>query len=85
MTFRLEKKTSNQLQTTFHVINGKGDLCGSINVKNSEADDLLRCWTGTAPAANAGKQPSAVAALSAAFQRAKPRMSKAGILRGCNG
>ena len=79
MTFRLEKKTSNRLQTTFHVINGKGDLCGSINVKNSEVDDLLRCWTGTAPAKDSSKQ-SPRSALAAAFLEARKPTSKAAIL-----
>ena len=84
MTFRLEKKTSNRLQTTFRVVNSRNETCGTINVKNSEVSDLLRCWVGTAPAATGSKQQqSAASALAEAFKRAKPRMSKAGVLRGC--
>ena len=82
MTFRLEKKAINQLLTTFHVINGKGDICGSINVKNSEVGDLLRCWVGTAPASGSPKQ-SPRSVLAAAFVKARRPTSKAAILRGC--
>jgi hypothetical protein len=84
MTFKLERKASNRLQTTFHVINGKGDICGSINVKNSEVSDLLRCWTGTAPAKDPPQQ-SPKNALAAAFLKARKPGSKQAVLRGCNG
>jgi hypothetical protein len=82
MTFKLEKKTSNRLQTTFHVLNGKGDICGSINIKNSEVSDLLRCWVGTALVKDSSKQ-SPQSALAQAFLRNRKPGSKAAILRGC--
>jgi hypothetical protein len=44
--FKLVRKTANQLKTTFHVTNSAGDVLGSINVRNHEVDDLLRCWVG---------------------------------------
>jgi hypothetical protein len=67
------------------VIYGKGDVCGSINVKNSEVSDLLRCWVGSTPVANLSKQSSSSKALAAAFSRNRKPVSKAAILRGCNG
>jgi hypothetical protein len=46
MNYRLMKKSENRLKTTFHVLNGKGDVIGSINVPPQEASDLLRHWRG---------------------------------------
>jgi hypothetical protein len=83
MTFRLEKKATNRLQTTFHVINGKGDICGSIDVKNSEVGDLLRCWAGSTPAKDSPKQSPSSKALAASFMKARRPGSRAPILRGC--
>ena len=42
--FTLTKKSANNVKTTFHVLNGAGDICGSINVQNAEVPDLLRHW-----------------------------------------
>ena len=85
-TFKLEKKSTGKMLTNFRVLDQSGSVYGSVNIPNEAVSDFLRCWSGSAPAAaNAGKQPSAASALAAAFKRAKPRMSKAGILRGCNG
>ena len=82
--FKLTQKASNRSRTTFHVIDSAGAVCGSINVANNQAADLLRCWTGTAPAKDSSKQ-SPRAALAAAFLKGRKPSSKASILRGCNG
>jgi hypothetical protein len=78
--FTLTKRFANSVKTTFHVLNGDGDICGSINVANAEVSDLLRHWVG--PANRATNQAGPVA-------NAKPRnlplgrMSRAMVLRGC--
>jgi hypothetical protein len=79
--FRLEEKSRGKVLTNFKVTDDKGACYGSVNIPNASVSDFLAHWKGGA--ATAAKQPSAAAALSAAFKRAKPRMSKAGILRGC--
>jgi hypothetical protein len=82
MTFKLLKKSSNAARTTFHVVNNAdGEILGSINIPPKEESNLLKCWAG-ARSTGAGKQPTAVAALSAAFKKAAP-MNKQAILRGC--
>ena len=80
--FQLEKKSVGKVLTCFQSPDDQSGACyGSVNVPNEATADFLAHWKGGAPVA--AKQPSAAAALSAAFKRAKPRMSKAGILRGC--
>ena len=84
MRFRLTKKSTGQILTTFHVLDSAGDICGSINVPNEQANDLLRCWQGQV----VGDSPhgtSPVNALAAAFLKNRNRapLSKAAILRGC--
>jgi hypothetical protein len=83
MTFKSSKKSTGRTLTTFHVTDDKGMICGSINVANNQADDLMKHWrapTG-APAA-AAKQSSATTALISALKRG-PRLSRQGVLRGC--
>jgi hypothetical protein len=67
--------------TKFHVTDSTNAIVGVINVANEQASDLQKCWRDSTPAA-APKQSAAVAALSAALRRG-PRLSKAGVLRGC--
>ena len=84
-TFKLEQKSRGKVLTNFRVLDQSGSVYGSVNIPNEAVGDSAH-WKGSAPAAaNAGKQQSAASALAAAFKRAKPRMSKAGVLRGCNG
>jgi hypothetical protein len=58
MTFKLIKKSSTAALAKFQVLNAAGDIVGSVNVPPSQVDDLLRCWTGTAPAAKDAAKPS---------------------------
>ncbi|MGA7393057.1 MAG: hypothetical protein WBL40_16045 [Terrimicrobiaceae bacterium] len=82
----MSKKSRGKVLTNFRVLDQSGSVYGSVNIPNEAVGDFLAHWKGSAPAAaNAGKQQSAASALAAAFKRAKPRMSKAGVLRGCNG
>ena len=78
--FKLIKKASNRSRSTFHVIDSAGSICGSINVANDQAADLVRCWSGATT--NSPKQ-SPKNALAAAFMKARRPTSKAAILRGC--
>jgi hypothetical protein len=82
MNFKLVKKSTGAVLTKFHVVNARGDICGSINVANGEVSDLLNCLRDSAPAAAGAKQATAAAALSAALRRG-PRLSRQGVLRGC--
>jgi hypothetical protein len=81
-SFKLEQKSTGKALTCFRVLDERGSIYGSVNIPNEAVRDFLARWKSSAPT-NAAKQPSAAAALSAAFKRAKPRMSKAGVLRGC--
>jgi hypothetical protein len=83
MNFRLEKTASNRVVSKFHVLNARGDIIGSINVKPSEEADLLAHWRGAAPApaATSDKQGGAVAAMVRAAKQ--NRLSKQAVLRGC--
>jgi hypothetical protein len=83
MNFKLLKKATNKLRTSFHVVNSAGDIVGSINVAPSEEADLLRHWAGSCI------QPQASAAASkdpmiAALLRNRTPMSRAAVLRGCS-
>ena len=81
MKFRLQQKSANQAITKFHVLDQEENIVGSINVRNAEVRDLLRCWSGSAQAHNKNlsvhEQPGLRTRLPAV------RMSHAGILRGC--
>ena len=80
--FRLEEKSRGKVLTCFRVLDQSGSVYGSVNIPNEATADFLAQWWG-APAVAAAKQPSAAAALSAAFRRSKqPRLSKQAILRG---
>lgn len=74
MRFQLVRKSTGRVLTTFHITNSKNDICGSINVPNSEAADLQKHWRGAyaPPAAKPGVKPVAL-----------PRLSKQAVLRGC--
>ena len=79
MKYRLVEKSSNQLKTTFHVLNSSGDVVGSINVPPNQVADLLKCWGGASAKQEQSRNP-----MIAAMLKLKPRaMSRAAILRGC--
>jgi hypothetical protein len=85
MSFRLTKKSTGKVLTTFHVLNSAGDICGSINCRNGkEADDLLRCWSGDKDSSPnlASKQDSPQTTLAQAFLANRRPFSQAVILRG---
>jgi hypothetical protein len=80
MKFRLMQKSADRLLTKFHVLNAAGDIIGSVNVKNHEVRDLLRCWSGAADwSPSERKQPSA----GPVKLKPLPPMSRQAILRGC--
>ena len=58
MTFKLTEKGRTRINTVFHITNSEGDICGSINMPNEAASDLLKHWRDSVPAAAAaaGKQ-----------------------------
>jgi hypothetical protein len=70
--FRLSKLSPGAMITKFHVYNSDGDIIGSINVQNSDADALQQHWVGaTQPQASAfrSKENALVAEMLAAGQR----------------
>ena len=82
MTFRLVHKTTTAANAVFHIVNAKGDICGSVNVSPGQENDLRKCWRGAAPAARtAGEQARVANAMVAAIKRG-PRLSREGVLRG---
>ena len=87
--FKLIEKKRNRLNATFHVIDEEQSICGSINVKLEDADNLLRCWNGAKTNSPQSKQQqqqqNPVQALAAAFLKNRLPVSKASLLRGCNG
>ena len=82
MTFKLVKKSATAALTKFQILNAAGDIVGSVNVPPNQVSDLLRCWTGTAPAKDSPQQ-SPRNALAAASLKARKPTSKQAILRGC--
>ena len=36
--FKLSKKSTGRTLTTFHILNSAGDIVGSANIPNAEAD-----------------------------------------------
>jgi hypothetical protein len=78
MTFKLVKKSSGPALSVYHVVNGAGAVCGSINIRPDEEKDLLRYWRADAPPA---------ARASTARPRVEPvrlpKLSRQAILRGC--
>jgi hypothetical protein len=83
MTFTMTKKSVGKLLTTFHVLDSEGNSVGSVNAKNAEVPDLLRCWQGQADQPSHQQQFQS-GALAKAFAKVRPlSMSKAAILRGC--
>jgi hypothetical protein len=84
MKFRLFEKSRNKVKTTFVVVNQAGDICGSINVSNESAGDLLRCWQG--PVGDSPQsRSSSPNALAASFMKHRKPFLQGAILRGCNG
>jgi hypothetical protein len=85
MSFRLTKKSTGKVLTTFHVLNSAGDICGSINVRNGkETEELIRCWSGdkdSSPNLKSTKD-SPQSTLAQAFLANRTPFSKAAILRG---
>ena len=88
MTFRLEKKSAGRVLTTFHIMNSAGDIVGSANIPNAEADNFAKHWRGPAATAanSAAAHARAVNTISNALRRG-PRLSgqaaRQAILRGC--
>ena len=70
--FKLTRRASNRSGTTFHVIDSAGAICGSINVANDQAADLVRCWSG---ATTDSPQRSSSSKTAAATLSARPRSS----------
>ena len=83
MTFRLERKSANHAVVKFHITNAAGDIVGSVNVKPDEVSDLEKCWRNSPTAGAAATKQSTAAAAMAAALRKGPKLSRAGILRGC--
>ena len=69
--FRLSRQTPGATLTKFHIYDGAGDIVGSINVANEEADDLQRHWLGgaTQPKAAAITKKGGVLAEALAAKR----------------
>lgn len=84
MRFRLQQKSANQAITKFHVLDQQENIVGSINVRNAEVPDLLRCWSGPEGPSQPQKQNlSAQQEPGLRMKLPAVRMSQAGILRGC--
>ena len=87
MQFQLTKKSADRMLTKFHVVDGNDNIVGSINVRNEDANDLVKCWQGSVVGDSPQRQPkqSATSVLAAAFLKSRNRspFSKAAILRGC--
>ena len=56
MTFRLLKKTTGRVNTTFHITDAAGTVIGSVTVPRGQENALLKCWAGAhaPPAAKPG-------------------------------
>ena len=80
MTFKLTEKGRTRLNTTFHITDSAGDICGSVNVPNEAASDLLKHWRG---AQSPGTPAGAAAAARPGVKLRLPPLSKQAILRGC--
>ena len=83
MKFRLTKKSTGKLLSKFHILNSAGDVVGSVNVPNAEANDLLRHWQGEVGDSPQSKNLSAQQQPGFRLKLPAVRMSRQGILRGC--
>ena len=83
MNFRLTKKSAGKSLSRFHILNSAGDIVGSVNVPNAEANDLLRHWQGEVGDSPQSKNLSAQQQPGLRTRLPAVRMSPAGILRGC--
>jgi hypothetical protein len=77
MNYRLIQKSINKAVATFHVLNAKDDIVGSVNVPPSEISDLMRHWNG-ARTTEAKQLPVARINLK------MTKVARAAVLRGCN-
>ena len=84
MNFRPEKQERTKAVAKFHILNARGELCGSVNVPPAQEADLLKHWRPqqAAPAAAnaAAKAERGRAAIANALLRG-PRLSKKVLLR----
>jgi hypothetical protein len=81
--FKLQKVSVGKILTNFRVTDANGrEVFGSINLRNADADDLLKHWKGASVDAASAKPNMAAAMLNAAKRRPKLN-KKAAILRGC--
>jgi hypothetical protein len=90
MNFRLTKKSAGKSLSKFHILNSAGDIVGSVNVPNAEANDLLRHWqgeVGDSPQTTnlSAQEQSPVSALAKEFLKHRRPVSQTNILRGCMG
>jgi hypothetical protein len=46
MNFKLVKKSSTKALTTYQVLDGNGNIRGSVNLAPEDEADFLRCWNG---------------------------------------
>jgi hypothetical protein len=83
MKFTLQKKSVGKVLTVFNVLDGRGGVCGSVNVPNKEAPDFVKCWRGpyTPATKPAGPNPMAKALLAAKRPRT-PSEARQAALRG---
>jgi len=77
MKFKLVQKKSTKQLTTFHVLNERGDICGSVGVAPNEANDLLKHWVG---AREERREPEMKAP---SMKKMSSDRVKRAVLRGC--
>ena len=90
--FKLIERKRNRfnatINATYYVVDEQAIVCGSICVKLKDADSLRNLAMAQKPIhhslSNSISSKIPVQALSAAFQNRLP-LSKASLLRGCNG
>ena len=82
MKFRLTKKSAGKSLSKFHILNSAGDVVGSVNVPNAEANDLLRHWQGEVGDSLESKNLSARQQPGLRTRLPAVAMSRQGILDG---
>ena len=83
MKFRLTKKSTGQVLTTFHIFDGNNDVVGSVNVPHHQVDDLLRHWQGAIDSPQRQRETSSPNAMVAAMMKVRKSITPRNILRSC--
>lgn len=71
MNFKLVKKSSTKALTTYQVLDGNGNIRGSVNLAPEDEADFLRCWNGATDQPTTAREARAAAKRTPWHRRAR--------------